>query len=445
MSRRRNRKKLPEGTFPAEIENLSDDGRGVARIEGKTTFIRAALPGENVLFEYTDRSSKYDEGKAVEVDNPSEDRIAPLCEHSALCGGCSLHHCSSSAQLRYKQEAVRRLFAQTGKIEVTDFEPALTGPVVGYRTKARLGVRWVRKKEKLLVGFREIGSNKLADIEKCVVLDPRVGEKISDLKALIQSMDAFDSIPQIEVATAENTVSLVVRHMNPLSAEDIVRFEQFAQIHDFQIYGQPKGPDTVTPIWPKAPESLEYHLCDKKVKHRFEPLDFTQINPTINEKMVQQALDYLDIRESDRVIDLFCGLGNFTLPLALRSENVVGVEGSQSLVERAKAAAISNNLESRVSFYFANLYEQWWTLPWAKKPFDKLLIDPPRSGAELVVKNIEKLNPSLILYVSCHAAALARDADILVNQKGYRLKRIGVMDMFPQTTHIETMALFERM
>ncbi|MAZ44781.1 MAG: 23S rRNA (uracil(1939)-C(5))-methyltransferase RlmD [Legionellales bacterium] len=445
MSKRyRRKKKFPEGEFEAKIESLSDDGRGIARIDGKTTFIRNALPDESVKFQYTSSTSKYDEGKAVEILEASSDRVTPACEYSQICGGCSLHHMSSHAQRESKQAAVKRLFSTVSKIDVESFWAPLIGPTVGYRTKARLGVRYVQKKEKLLVGFREVGSNKLADIDRCVVLDPRVGEKIKDLKELIQSLEAYDHIPQIEVACGDDDVTLVVRHMNPLSEKDIVSLKDFAKLHEFQIMGQPKGPDTIYPLWPEKTKGLTYQLCEGRVKHTFEPLDFTQVNQSINEQMIEQAIKLLDVQPKDRVLDLFCGLGNFTLPLATKSQFVTGVEGSQSLVERAKQAAVANQLSDRVSFYYANLYENWWNLPWARQPVDKLLLDPPRSGAELVVENIQYLNPKKILYVSCHAAALARDAGILQNEKGYELKGIGIMDMFPNTTHVETMALFEK-
>ena len=444
MSKRRRNKRPPEGLFEAQIETLSDDGRGIARIEGKTTFIRGALAGEQVQFNYTNVTSRYDEGQAVEVMTPSVDRMPSQCPHSDICGGCSLHHMKQDAQLAHKQAMVAKLFEQISDIPNLEFWEPFKGPTLGYRTKARLGVRYVTKKEKVLVGFRESSSNKLAEISGCVVLDKRVGTHLELLQTTIASMKAYNAIAQIEVACGDKDVALIFRNMNALEDSDKEILTELAKSQNWQIYLQPKGPDTVTPLWPEKPEPLEYSICEGRIRHQFWPLDFTQVNTNINSQMVPAAIKHLDIQASDRVVDLFCGLGNFTLACALHSEHVIGVEGAQSLVERATQGAKNNGLADRVQFHFANLFEPWWILPWAKQPCDKLLLDPPRSGADEVVNNIEKLNPEKILYVSCHASTLARDAKVLVHEKGYRLAGIRVMDMFPHTAHIETMALFER-
>ena len=316
----------------------------------------------------------------------------------------------------------------------------------GYRRKARLGVRYVRARASVLVGFREKRNNFLTDIDRCVVLDPRIGERITPLRELLQGLDAYDRIAQVEVACGDDTAALVFRNMEALSERDRNRLIDFGQAHDLHIYLQPKGPDTVHRIWPASgdasEERLDYRLEAFDLTLRFHPMDFTQVNADINRAMINRAVDWLDVQPGERVLDLFCGLGNFTLPLARRGGQVVGVEGDEAMVRRGRENARLNGLDN-VTFYGADLQGDFTREPWAREGFDKILIDPPRSGAEDVCRYLTAFGARRIVYVSCNPATLARDAGVMV-RNGYRLVRAGVMDMFPHTTHVESIALFER-
>ncbi|MFC1751372.1 23S rRNA (uracil(1939)-C(5))-methyltransferase RlmD [Pseudomonadota bacterium] len=443
MARRRRRKSKPMPTeaFSASIESLEHDGRGVAHVEGKVVFIEGALPGEEVKFRYLSQRKSYDEGVVAEVLTPSSDRVPPKCEHFGICGGCSLQHMEASAQIKAKQQIMEEHFRHIGKVEPETIMPALTASHWGYRRKARLGSKYVVKKESQFVGFREKRSSFLADLDRCEVLHPSIGTRITGLRSLIGGLDAFDRLPQVEVAVADEVVALVFRHLDPLSTGDIDKLVSFGESNNIHIYLQPKGPDTVSLLWPSE-STLSYKLDEFGVELRFKPTDFTQVNIDINRKMVSRAIELLDLKPEDRVLDLFCGLGNFTLPLSRRCGHVVGVEGDELLVERGRENAQLNAVDN-IEFFGADLTKEPYEQPWFGKGFDKILIDPPRSGAFDIVKYLDAFGASKIVYVSCNPATLARDAAVLV-EKGYKLKSAGVMDMFPHTTHVESIALFKR-
>lgn len=442
MSRNR-KKKLPQEPVERVIESLSHDGRGIAHDQGKTQFVEGALPGERVLARFTNIRRRFDELRAEEVLEAAPDRVTPPCPHAGICGGCSLQHLDSDAQIRFKEATLREQFAHFGGIAPAQWEAPMRGPSQGYRRKARLGVRYVRKRDEVLIGFREKRNSFIADIDACAVLDPRVGRRLADLRVLVRSLSVYDAIAQIEVACGDDVAALVFRHLRPLTAEDCEKLVSFGQAHDLQIYLQPGGPDSVHRIWPEAgPERMSYRLASLDLTLGFHPMDFTQVNAEINGKMVDRALEWLDPRPDDRVLDLFCGLGNFSLALARRAARVVGIEGDAAMVERGAENARANGLDN-VTFGCANLQADFTREPWARDGFDKILIDPPRSGALEIAEYLPAFGAQRIVYVSCNPATLARDAGVLVRH-GYRLVKAGVMDMFPHTTHVESIALFER-
>jgi len=442
MARRNNRRqRLPQDPVEALIETLSHDARGIARIDGKTIFVDGALAGETVKFLYTKKHSKYDEAKTIEViANPSSDRVEPKCKHFGVCGGCSLMHMSPEAQLAAKQDTLEEHLTHFGKIQPEKWLEPLRGPLWGYRRKARLGVKHVPKKERVLVGFREKGTPYLAVLERCEVLDQRVGTRLAELGEMIAKLEAHNRIAQIEVAMDDEHVALVFRNLDPLSEQDTHALIAYGQENDLWIYLQSGGPDTVTAIWPENPQ-LSY-APEAGLKLDFEPNDFTQVNAGINLKMIERTMELLEISPDDRILDLFCGLGNFTLPLAKRVTEVVGVEGDEALVRHAKDNARKNDL-ANATFEQADLTKtELKDYPWAKAGFNKILLDPPRSGAFEVLHQLAALGAERIVYVSCNPATLARDAGELVNKHGYTLVSAGIMDMFPHTTHVESIALF---
>jgi 23S rRNA (uracil1939-C5)-methyltransferase len=439
------RKKLPQDPVETEVQRLSHDGRGIAQIEGKTIFISGALPNESVLFRYTNKQKNFDEGVVLEILKPAPERVTPPCEHFGVCGGCSLQHLSPADQIQLKQDMLLEQFEHLGKVIPKHVMPPLQADSEGYRRKARLGVRYVTKKQSVLVGFREQQSGFLAELNQCKVLHPSVGERIMSLREMLTQLTVRDKIAQIEVAVGDEKTALVFRNLEPLTAEDEKQLCDFAELHDVYIYLQPKGIDSVYPLYPQnlPLESLSYSLPDENVSFQFATHDFTQVNSAINRKMVQQAMDWLQPKADDEVLDLFCGLGNFTLPLAKRAKHVVGVEGSDSLVKRAKNNAQIQGIFN-TEYYVANLAEQPLEHIWMQRDYDKILLDPPRSGAMEIIQALNLKRTQSIVYVSCNPATLARDAGILVNEKGFKLVQAGVMDMFPHTAHVESMALFER-
>ena len=446
MSKRR-RKVLPKEPVRCEIETLSHDGRGIARADGKTQFVDGALPGETVMAKMVSTRSRFDELRTTEVLEAAPDRQQPPCEFADLCGGCSLQHMSADAQIRFKENTLREHFAHFGGIEPEQWVAPMRSPdSLGYRRKARLGVRYVKARESVLVGFREKRNSFLTDIDRCVVLDPRIGERIEPLRELLHGMAAFDRIAQVEVACGDDTAAMVFRNMDDLVPDDREKLIAFGQAHDLHIYLQPKGPDTVHRIWPESggrdDERLTYRMDEFDLTMAFHPMDFTQVNAGINRNMVHRAVEWLDVQPGERVLDLFCGLGNFTLPLARKGGQVVGVEGDDAMVVRGRENARLNDL-SNVEFHGADLHGDFTGQSWAKEGFDKILIDPPRSGAGEICKYLTAFGANRIVYVSCNPATLARDAGVMV-RNGYQLVQAGVMDMFPHTTHVESIALFER-
>lgn len=444
MAQRRRRKALPpQGSFELKIESMTHDGRGVGRIDGKPVFVHGTLPGEDISFEYTEVRRDFAEGRLLEVLTPVESRVVPACDHYGVCGGCSFQHVQDAEQIRLKQGLLLDQFQRIGKLdEFPVFDP-LTGPSWGYRQKARLGVKYVAKKGKVLVGFRERSSPFITEIDCCPVLDPRVGSKLGSIADLIHGLSIRDRLPQIEVACSDQTVALVFRILEDLTGEDIERFNQFAREEGFLVLLQRGGPDTVVPLKADASVDLFYGVPEASVEFAFKATDFTQVNPAINQKMIARVMQLLDPKPTDVILDLFCGIGNFTLPLARKAKRVIGVEGSVEAVERARFNAERNRLEN-ATFHVADLSKSVDGEPWVNETFDKILLDPSRAGALEILERIPGWHASRIVYVSCNPSTLARDAGVLVHDHGYRLQGAGVMDMFPQTAHVESLALFEK-
>ena len=441
MSKRRRRKRLPDPVSDITVESLSHDGRGVAHLDGKAVFIDGALPGEIVSFEYRASRRRFDEGRVTAIAQASPDRVEPRCVHFGLCGGCSLQHMEPVAQIRAKQQTLLDNLKHIGKVAPQEVLPPLTGPVWGYRTRGRLGAKDVIKKGRVLVGFREKHNPYVADLTVCEVLHPSVGKHLGELSQLMEQLQARARIPQIEVAVAGATTALVFRHLDPLSEGDRDKLKQYATDRGLHIYLQPAGPDSVQLLWPEQ-SVLSYQLPAESIEIQFRPTDFTQINTVINEQMVARVLGLLALDRNDTVLDLFCGLGNFTLPMARHAGRVIGVEGDAGLVSRARDNAVLNGLENAM-FHSANLADVQAGASWTGVACNKVLLDPPRSGAAEVLDELERMRPQRIVYVSCHPGSLARDAATLVHEKGYRLLSSGVMDMFPHTAHVESIALFE--
>ena len=427
---------VPSAPFEAVITDLSHDGRGVARIDGKTVFVSGALLGEQVMAKLRKRHRHFDEAEVVELITRSPHRVEPRCRHFGQCSGCSLQHLDAESQIATKQRVLAENFERIGKVTPSSWLPPLTGEPWGYRRKGRLSVRNVVKKGRVLVGFREEENPRfVADIQQCEVMHPALGPKVGLLAELLNDMDAANDIPQIEFAGGDDTMALVFRHMQPLSERDLAVLTAFGQQHELAIYLQPGGNSSVHPLWPEQPRlafriaSGDAHVDD--VELEFLPLDFVQVNADMNQRMMARTLELLDLQPTDRVLDLFCGLGNFTLPIARRVAEVVGVEGEHGLVERAAQNAARNGI-ANAHFHVANLFEDQRDADWARQPWDKVLEYLPHKQTRRIV------------YVSCHPASLARDAGILVNQHGFKLISAGVMDMFPHTAHVESIALFER-
>ena len=429
--------------FQIQILDLSHDGRGVARREdGKAVFVAGALPGETVLAEPTARSRRFDEARTLEVLAASPERVPPRCPHFGTCGGCVLQHLAQDRQIVAKQQVLLENLERIGKVAPGRVLEPLTADSWGYRRKGRFSVRRVNKKDKTLVGFREQDPRFVADLGQCHTVIPQIGMKIQALAALVDGLQAREQIPQIEFIAGDDAIALTVRHLAPLEEADRAALAAFGREHGFAIFLQPKGPDSVHPLDGQAP-ALSFRLPQWDVELAFEPLDFIQVNAGLNQKMIARALELLDARAGERVLDLFCGLGNFTLPLARTVAEVVGVEGDAGLVARARANAQRNGLDN-AQFFAADLTQDQRGTPWMRAGFDKLLLDPPRSGADEVLKHLPLQGIDRIVYVSCHPGSLARDAGYLVHQRGYRLVAAGVMDMFPHTAHVESIALFER-
>lgn len=424
------------------VTSLSHDGRGVARLEGKAVFIDGALPGERVRFRYRQRHKRYDHGELIEILEPSPHRTTPPCPHFGTCGGCDLQHLRPESQIQAKQQVLAEQLEHLGKVEPESWLTPITGPVLGYRRRARLGVRFVPGKG-VVIGFRQRHKSFLANLDTCLVLEPNIAALLPELHELIGQLSCRDRLPQVEVAVGDEAAALVFRHLRPLTPQDKALLLAFGQRHGIRIYQQPDRPGSIAALWPADAQPLYYRLPTFDVKIYFEPSDFIQINNPVNQAMVAQALQLLAPQAHEKVLDLFSGLGNFTLPLARQAKQVLGVEGEAPLVERARRNARLNNI-GNAEFIAANLYQENAAQAWAGFKADKLLLDPPRGGAMETIKSLSEPLPSKIVYVSCYPATLARDSEYLVHALGYRLAAVGVMDMFPQTSHVESMALFTR-
>ena len=441
---RRFKSKKPSTPQTAVIEKFSHDGRGIARIEGKTTFIAGALPTETVQFMMTRRKADFDEGYVMNVLTPSAQRVEPHCPHYALCGGCSLQHLSAESQIEAKQSLLIEVLERIGHCQPQSILPPLTADVWHYRNKARLSVRYVEKKSATLLGFREKNNPRfITDIHQCPVLHAQVDQHIDTLRMVLDTLPDKRCIAQIEVAAGEDAVALIIRNLAPLTEPSQTQLREFAKQTGFRLYLQPAGPDSVQLFHPlDADEYLHYSLPEFSLVYRFHPNDFTQVNQPINRQMVSLAVRLLALQPTDVVLDLFCGLGNFSLPLAQKSARVIGLEGSAQMIDRAYSNAQANHI-SNAEFACHNL-EEWLLTDPQVQDVNKLLLDPPRSGALSIVKQMHILKPELIVYVSCNPVTLARDADILVNTQEYALQAAGVMDMFPHTAHVESIAVFSR-
>jgi 23S rRNA (uracil1939-C5)-methyltransferase len=436
------------------IESLDQEGRGIARVDGKAIFVEGALPGEHVFAATVRAKPSFETARVTTVVKANASRVTPRCPHFGVCGGCTLQHAHPSLQVAAKQRALEEALARIGRVRAERMLPPIEGPAWRYRYRARLTVRHVAKKGVVLVGFHERKSSFVADMSECHVLPRKVSDLLPALRLLVASLTIYDRLPQIELAVGERqdgdvialNYVLVLRILADLTPEDEAKLRDFADQHDIAFWTQTGGPATVLPFHP-AQSSLHYLLPEFGVVMPFAPTDFTQVNSAINRVLVRRALAMLDPQPGEHIADFFCGLGNFTLPIARRGAHVVGIEGSASLVERAQANARHNNLSSHTRFAVANLFEATPDSIAALGRLDRVLIDPPREGAVELVKSLPARDDegglSRIVYVSCNPATLARDAEVLVHERGYRLAAAGVVNMFPHTAHVESIALFE--
>jgi 23S rRNA (uracil1939-C5)-methyltransferase len=446
-----------------EVESLDLEGQGVAHRapaaagegQGKVVFIEGALPGERVQVQVSRKKNAWEQGSVSAIVHESAQRVRPVCPHFGLhagaCGGCKMQHLHPAAQVAAKQRVLEDNLWHLAKVRPERLLRPIEGPAWGYRGRARLSVRYVAKKGEVLVGFHERKSRYVADMGVCPVLPPRVSALLKPLRALIGSMRTRDRLPQIELAAGDTTTALVLRHLDPLPDADLALLRDFGRTQGVQWWLQPGGPDTVQPLDP-ADRALSYRLPEFGLTLPFLPTDFTQVNSAINQVLVGRAVRLLDPGPTERVIDWFCGLGNFTLPLATHACSVLGVEGSEALVRRAAENARLNGLAERTSFATRNLFELQPADLRAFGSVQRWLVDPPREGAFALAKALADLRddagwqpPARIVYVSCNPATLARDAGLLVHQAGYRCSLAGVVNMFPHTAHVESMAVFDRL
>lgn len=439
----------------ATIESLDQEGRGVAHVDGKTIFIDGALPTEKVTFRSHRIKPSYEVANVVDVLKQSNQRVVPKCPHFGLCGGCKLQHLDFAAQVANKQRLLENDLKHIGKVKPDNMLPPIYGPTWGYRHKARLSVKYVEKKQRVLVGFNEKATRYVADMNSCEVLVPEVSALIAPLQALIVQLSIRDKLPQIELAVGEAdlvyglpVIVLILRIMGELTPSDEALLKAFADEHRVQIWTQTKGPDTIKPYYPlgsstQALPALKYSLPEFDLTYPFKPNEFTQVNPQINQVMIRRAMQLLAPQANEKIADFFCGIGNFTLPIARSGAQVLGLEGLANLVERANESAALNGI-TNTQFGVADLFKMTPADLTALGRFDKWLIDPPRDGAFELIKSLDASNsPQRIVYVSCNPATLARDAGVLVNEKGYVLKAAGVINMFPHTSHVESIASFE--
>lgn len=434
--------KIPDA--PLDIESLDQEGRGIARRDGKAIFVEGALPGERVSVSVYRRKPTFEVATAATVHKAAASRVVPRCTHFGLCGGCALQHVDLPTQVAVKQRVLEDALAHIGKVRPEQMLSPIHGPAWAYRHRARFTVRHVAKKGGMLVGFHEKRSSFVADMTSCAVVPERIAALLPRLREMIGKLSIYRRVPQIELAVADNADVLVFRNLEPVSPADELVLAQFADRHAVRIYLQPGGPDSAHPFHPREDADLYYALSEFDVRVYFRPTDFTQVNHAVNAVLVRRALRLLDPQEGERVADLFSGLGNFALPIARSGAHVLAVEGSASLVRQARSNAERNGLAGRVHFETANLFEIDAQRLGALGHFDRMLIDPPRDGAVEVVKALGEDAPRRIVYVSCSPATLARDAAVLVHTKGYRLSAAGVVNMFPHTAHVESIARFDR-
>jgi 23S rRNA (uracil1939-C5)-methyltransferase len=449
----RNRNKVPAipETKHATIESLDQEGRGVTHVDGKTIFIDGALPNEKVTYQSIRIKPSYEVANVVEVLKQSNQRVTPKCPHFGLCGGCKLQHLDFAAQVAAKQRLLENDLWHIGKVKADNILPPLYGPAWGYRHKARLSVKYVEKKQRVLVGFNEKATRYVADMNSCEVLVPEVSALIAPLQSMILQLSIRDKLPQIELAVGEAAeddgnpvIVLILRIMEALTFDDEALLKAFADIYAVQVWTQTKGPDTIKPFYPLQAPALKYSLPEFDLIYPFKPNEFTQVNPQINRVMIRRAMQLLAPQPHEKIADFFCGIGNFTLPIARSGAQVLGLEGLANLVERANESATLNQIDN-TQFGVADLFKMTPDALTALGRFDKWLVDPPRDGAYELVKALDETNsPERIVYVSCNPATLARDAGVLVNEKSYVLSAAGVINMFPHTAHVESIALFTR-
>ena len=438
-----------------KVESLDLEAQGVAHnLDGKVVFIEDALPGEEVQVRVNRRKNNWEQATMTALRRESSQRVEPRCPHFGTCGGCKMQHFHVGAQVATKQRALEDALWHLGKVKDEQMLRPIEGPAWGYRYRARLSVRYVAKKGKVLVGFHERKSSFVADMDSCEVLPPQVSALLVPLRELVAGMDQRDRLPQIELAVGDEVTALVLRHLEPLTEADLARLRDFGASHGVQWWLQPKTPDTAHRLDEGGPE-LAYALPEFGITMPFKPTDFTQVNPHINRVLVTRALRLLDARADERVTDWFCGLGNFTLPIARTAREVLGIEGSEVLVQRSRENAALNGLAQKTRFAARNLFELTPAELAGYGPADKWLVDPPREGAFALAKALADLQadpalapgyaaPRRIVYVSCNPATLARDAGLLVHQAGYRCTAAGAVNMFPHTAHVESLAVFDR-
>ncbi|MSP97124.1 MAG: 23S rRNA (uracil(1939)-C(5))-methyltransferase RlmD [Betaproteobacteria bacterium] len=445
MKRRpRNAPPSPQPLLRLTIESLDSEGRGVARNDGKVIFVEGALPGEIVIARVFRGGNSFDQASTVEVLHASAGRREPRCPHFSVCGGCATQHADARTQMAGKQRWLEDSLQRIGRVQAETLLPIIYGEEWGYRHRARMAARYVAQRGGALVGFHERKSSHIADMRQCENLPPRISRLIVPLRQLVGTLDMRERMPQVEIALGEAVDVLIVRNLDPVTDADSARLRAFAEREGVWLWLQPKGPATAAPLHPLSMPELDYTLPEFGIRIAFQPTDFTQVNHAVNRILVRRAVRMLDPQPGERVADLFCGLGNFSLPIAASGAHVLGLEGAQVLVERARLNARANGLEERAKFETANLFEVDAARLEAWEPFDKMLIDPPRDGAAELIKALPDAWPRRIVYVSCDQATLARDAGTLVHAKGFRLVAAGVVNMFPHTAHVESIALFER-
>lgn len=426
------------------VESLDHEARGIARQQGKTIFIDGALPGERVEYASFRRKPNYELAHLVSVLEPSSARVEPRCPHFGVCGGCAMQHIDSAAQVAVKQRILEDGFWHIGRVRPETVLAPIHGEPWGYRHRARLAVRRVEHKGGMLIGFHEKRSSFIADMLSCAILPPHLSDLLIPLRALLGALSISEHLPQLELAVGDHCTALVLRILSPLTSGDEGLLRRFADQHKVVFFLQPKGPDSAYRFYPQEGVKLSYSLPEYSLEFEFKPTDFTQVNHRVNQVLVRRAMHLLAPLPGERIADMFCGLGNFTLPIASLGASVLGLEVNAGLVRRGRSSAEAHGLAGRVDFELANLFECNEETLSGLGRFDKMLIDPPREGAIELVKAIGKDAPKRIVYVSCNPATLARDAAVLVSVKGYRFVSAGIVNMFPHTAHVESIAVFEQ-